>query len=231
VSKTFVISDLHGRYDLFSKALDAINAYPTEAGTIVCTGDYIDRGPDSARIISHLKYLVNGITVDMEVVALQGNHENIMKQACDDRSKRNWWFSNGGGSTVTSYVEMYAGRNPNAFLFADADWLDQLPLIYEDKHRIYVHAAAIEGKMMDRMVLQWMIYEPFDRDMGLVEGKHVVHGHHQFKDGPLLLPNRSNFDTLAWATGRLVVGVFDDAIPGGPVDMIEVTGPATDRWN
>jgi serine/threonine protein phosphatase 1 len=32
-------------------------------------------------------------------------------------------------------------------------------------------------------------------------------------------------DTLAWRTGRLMVGIFDDETPGGPVDFIVVTGP------
>jgi serine/threonine protein phosphatase 1 len=27
---------------------------------------------------------------------------------------------------------------------------------------------------------------------------------------------------LAWKTGRLVVGVFDDGIPGGPIEILEI---------
>jgi serine/threonine protein phosphatase 1 len=30
--------------------------------------------------------------------------------------------------------------------------------------------------------------------------------------------------TLAWRTGRLVIGIFDDAKPGGPADFIEIKG-------
>src|SRR5262249_34147051 len=36
--------------------------------------------------------------------------------------------------------------------------------------------------------------------------------------------NRTNFDTLAWYTGRLAIGVFDDAEPGGPIEVVEVNG-------
>jgi serine/threonine protein phosphatase 1 len=32
-------------------------------------------------------------------------------------------------------------------------------------------------------------------------------------------------DTLALRTGRLVIGIFDDAKAGGPVDFIVVKGP------
>ncbi len=54
---------------------------------------------------------------------------------------------------------------------------------------------------------------------------HVVHGHDNDPDGPLLYEGRTNLDTAAWCTGRLTVGVFDDR-PGGPVDFIVVMGAA-----
>ena len=56
-------------------------------------------------------------------------------------------------------------------------------------------------------------------------GRHVVHGHNSFADGPELYEGRTNLDTLAWRTGRLVTGVFDDTMPGGPVDFVVVRGP------
>ena len=51
---------------------------------------------------------------------------------------------------------------------------------------------------------------------------HVVHGHDNFPEGPLFYEGRTNLDTLAWRTGRLMIGVFDDDRPGGPVDFIVV---------
>ena len=49
----------------------------------------------------------------------------------------------------------------------------------------------------------------------------MVHGHHQFANGPVLLNHRTDLDTFAWATGRLAIGVFDDDVAGGPVEIIE----------
>jgi serine/threonine protein phosphatase 1 len=58
----------------------------------------------------------------------------------------------------------------------------------------------------------------------------VVHGHDNCPQGPLLYDGRTNLDTLAWRTGRLTIGVFDDATPGGPVDFIVIQGaPAAGR--
>ncbi len=58
---------------------------------------------------------------------------------------------------------------------------------------------------------------------------HVVHGHDNHPEGPLLYQGRTNLDTLAWRTGRLTVGVFDDDRPGGPIDFIVVRGPPAGR--
>ena len=41
--------------------------------------------------------------------------------------------------------------------------------------------------------------------------------------------SRTNLDTLAWYTGRLAIGVFDDAAPGGPIEVLEVRGESFDK--
>src|SRR5437868_12248717 len=70
--------------------------------------------------------------------------------------------------------------------------------------------------------LLWKIYKGADqRGHG---ARHVVHGHHQFRDGPVTIEGRTNLDTQAWYTGRLVIGVFDDEVAGGPVSLLEVHG-------
>ncbi len=45
----------------------------------------------------------------------------------------------------------------------------------------------------------------------------------QAASGPILLANRTNLDVHAWRTGRPAIGVFDDDIPGGPVEIIEIS--------
>src|SRR5207302_10124900 len=36
-----------------------------------------------------------------------------------------------------------------------------------------------------------------------------------FRDGPVTIEGRTNLDTQAWYTGRLVIGVFDERSPAG----------------
>jgi serine/threonine protein phosphatase 1 len=50
VSNTYVIADLHGRFDLLEAAFSAIGAHSKGADRkIVALGDYVDRGPQSAQ--------------------------------------------------------------------------------------------------------------------------------------------------------------------------------------
>ncbi len=105
-------------------------------------------------------------------------------------------------------------------------WLDALPLMHVDTHRIYVHAGVDPEFPLDQQseaTLLWKRYPKGFTDG--FDGRHVVHGHDNDPDGPLLYEGRTNLDTAAWRTGRLMVGIFDDERPGGPVDLIEVRGP------
>ena len=54
MSKTYAIADLHGRLDLLETALTRIADHADLTGTVVTLGDYVDRGPDSRRVIERL---------------------------------------------------------------------------------------------------------------------------------------------------------------------------------
>jgi len=111
-------------------------------------------------------------------------------------------MDNGGGATLISYGQNY-GDIVNVKVVPEQHlrWIEALPLMHVDRHRIY------KG--------------PDQRGHGT---RHVVHGHHQFRDGPVTIAGRTNLDTQAWYTGRLVIGVFDDEVAGGPVSLLEVHG-------
>jgi serine/threonine protein phosphatase 1 len=216
MSLTFVIADLHGRYDLLVKAEQAIKDYSRGMpGTIVTLGDYVDRGPESKQIVTRL---MCGVAPPWKLICLKGNHEDMMVETLRGPLDQAWWVGNGGETTLRSYL----GSVPEDHL----DWIAALPRVYTDKHRVYVHAGVSESIPLDEQteaMLLWFRY-PEDADVGY-GGYHVVHGHTPHVDGPKLLQRRSNLDTLAWHTGRLTVGVFDDDVAGGPVDLIEVKAP------
>jgi serine/threonine protein phosphatase 1 len=223
MSLTYVIPDVHGRYDLFCEGLSDISAHSQgSAGVIVMLGDYVDKGPDSKQVIDRL---LSGVADGWNLVALKGNHDAMMAEALRDPSKMAAWIEKGGDAALASY-----GGDPAAVPQSHIAWLDQLRLMHVDTHRLYVHAGVdpdISLARQNEATLLWKRYpKGFSGGFGEL---HVVHGHDNFPEGPLLYQGRTNLDTLAWRTGRLTIGVFDDDRPGGPIDFIEVRGPSAGR--
>jgi serine/threonine protein phosphatase 1 len=215
---TYVIPDIHGRDDLLGDALAAIDARAGgEGGTIVTLGDYVDKGPTSRQVIERL---LPGFAAAWRFVALKGNHDVMMVEALRDSAKMAAWIGKGGDTALASY-----GGDPAAVPPTHIAWLDQLSLIHVDAHRLYVHAGVDPDVPLDLQREATLLCKRYPK--GFPDGfgeLHVVHGHDNFPDGPLLYQGRTNLDTLAWRTGRLTVGVFDDERPGGPVDFIVVKG-------
>jgi serine/threonine protein phosphatase 1 len=220
--RVYAIGDIHGRLDLFEAALRAIEAHAGGAPRqIVCLGDYIDRGPQSAELVARLRKLVGP-----DFVCLKGNHEAMMVEAIRGRGTAaiDMWLDNGGAQTAQSYGGFDAAPA------ADLDWMDGLPLWWSDPWRDYVHAGVEPGAPMaaqDPATLLW-IRDRFLRAPPDTLPRHIVHGHTPRWRGkpelsaPELLPHRTNLDTGAWTTGVLTVGVFDPDRPGGPLEVLPV---------
>jgi serine/threonine protein phosphatase 1 len=216
---TYVIPDIHGRADLLRDGLAGILEHVRgQTGTIVALGDYVDKGPDSKEAIDLLR---RGPATGWSFVALKGNHDAMMVEALRHPSKMAWWLERGGDAVIQSY-----GGDSSNVPPADIEWLDGLPLVHIDRHRIYVHAGLDPDLPLDQQTertLLWKRYpEGFTSGFGCY---HVVHGHDSFPDGPKLYEGRTNLDTRAWQTGRLMIAVFDDDKPGGPIDFVRVSGP------
>jgi len=211
--KTYVMTDIHGRFDLLIKALEMIG---TEHCSIIFLGDYIDRGPDSYKVVQRLK---DGGLIGQMWTCLKGNHEDMAVAAGGPGAHAaDHWIANGGGATVDSYYSEHGDdvQMASAALQVDAAWMNALPTMCQDEHRVYVHAQA-SGAEHVRLWGRWD-----SAPDALWRGKHVVHGHTPC-DQPTTCQNRTNLDVGAFFTGRLAVGVFDDTLPGGPVEVRYVT--------
>jgi serine/threonine protein phosphatase 1 len=223
MSLTYVIPDIHGRDDLLGEALGGIAAHSHgDAGVIVAIGDYVDKGPQSKEVIDRL---LSAMADGWRLVALKGNHDAMMVEALRDSSKMASWLGKGGDAALASY-----GGDPAAVPHAHIAWLDQLRLMHVDNNRIYVHAGVDPDIPLDRQSETTLLTKRYPKGFSGGYGeRHVVHGHDNAPDGPLLFEGRTNLDTTAWRTGRLTVGVFDDDRPGGPVDFIVVKGAPAGR--
>ena len=213
VTVTFAIGDVHGcfgKLDFLMAACDLLSE--SEDARFVFIGDYVDRGPDTRRVIDFL--IQSQLREPHRFICLRGNHEAmLLEAACENRLDRdlmNWW-ANGGERTLDSY-----GVNDPSALPADhLAWMKSLPLKFYEQNRLYVHAGVRPGVSIadqSEKDLLW-IREPFlssDDD----HGAFVVHGHTPTESGlPDLRPNRLNIDTGACFGGPLTAALFTRTEP------------------
>jgi serine/threonine protein phosphatase 1 len=193
----FAIGDIHGCAAELATLLAKIDHKPGD--TVVFLGDYIDRGPESAKVVTTVReYQPANVTV----VRLRGNHEDIMLKVHEDRSKWDWWIGNGGGATLNSY----GGEVPHDVL----TWARALPTSFESDGHFFCHAGVDPERVLndqDDQTLMWI------RSKFLMSkkdfGKVVVHGHSPVSR-PDVQPNRINVDTACVYGEALTCAVLDD---------------------
>jgi len=97
VTRTIAIGDVHGCSDALASVLRHIDPQPDD--TIICLGDYVDRGADSKGVLDMLIQLGG----DCHLIPLLGNHDEMMLRAADDRAAFEEWLELGGITTLDSY--------------------------------------------------------------------------------------------------------------------------------
>lgn len=222
-SRVYAIGDVHGRLDLLHELIAQIDAdleaRPAAEGTLVMLGDYVDRGPESARV---LDWLIDYARPALRLVALQGNHEESMLRFLDDIDVGPAWLYYGGSETLHSYGiaaprhadEPATLRRLQAELRArlprrHREFLSSLPASHVDGDYLFVHAGIRPGVPLSaqaRSDLLWIRDEFLRSDAD--HGKVVVHGH-TIAPEPELCRNRIGLDTGAFATDRLTCVVLE----------------------
>jgi len=126
------IGDIHGCAATLEALLERLA--PTADDHLLFVGDYIDRGPDSKRVIDQLLALRE----DVPCTFLRGNHEAMMIEYLD-AGAFNLWQMNGGVSTLQSY----AGDGSGEFVIpnAHADFVRNTKLYHETDEFFFVHAG------------------------------------------------------------------------------------------
>jgi serine/threonine protein phosphatase 1 len=225
MSITYAIPDLHGRLDLLDSAIEKIVEHSArKCATVVTLGDYVDRGPSSRQVIERL---IGWQSDKLTLVNLKGNHEAMMWETCNNLAELSWWIENGGDQTLASYGDQSSQGNcgPRVVPPAHLNWIADLALMHVDRHRVFVHAAVDPKITLDQQSEQTLLWKRYPEGFNLGHGRrHVVHGHHANPKAPIVTEGKTNLDGLAWKTGRLVIGVFEDDRPGGASEFLEVVG-------
>jgi serine/threonine protein phosphatase 1 len=224
----YAIGDIHGRYDLMRALLAKIAAdYAGRAAgrrpILIFLGDYVDRGPDSAKVIEALLWLKR--RRDLDVRLLKGNHEAAMLDFLEDPATATAWLRFGGAETLAAYGvpppepdEGQAGlarardelleRMPASHLRL----LQGLELMLLVGDYAFVHAGVRPRTALaaqDPQDLLW-IRKPFLEAAGPFE-KVIVHGHTWVSDRPQVFDHRIGVDTGAFATGALTAIRLEDS--------------------
>lgn len=221
----YAVGDIHGRDDLLARLLDKIDAAEPEA-MIVCVGDYVDRGEQSADVLRRLH--ARATAAADRFVCLMGNHEEMMLNFLDTPEEAGpRWLRYGGLQTLASFglrgltersegaaLTDARGRLRDGLLAPELEaWLRALPRHWQSGNVAVVHAAADPDLPMEEQPDKTLIWgHPRFEHVARKDGIWVVHGH-TIVDAPLTAQGRIPIDTGAYATGRLTAARI---MPGGP---------------
>ena len=225
----YAVGDIHGCYDLLNAVLaeigrDGAERSGPETPLIVFLGDYVDRGPDSAKVLTALAWLTRSAAVEPRL--LEGNHEAVLRMFLKDPTEHERWLAFGGRQTLESYgLEVPAVVNEEVLIALRDALLDTMPVSHdqllgglEPYLRVgdyaFVHAGVSPGVPLERQSredLLWIRDEFLDHPR---PSPHVVvHGHTWSDDRPAVLPHRIGIDTGAYETGVLTaLRIADDVV-------------------
>lgn len=147
----YVISDIHGEYDLFIKLLRKIN-FSSSDEMIIC-GDIIDKGKDSVKLLKFIKSMPNFrcIIGNLEYSFLK-YYWAIMHDSPDDFE------------AVLKKLQNYFPYDEDFLDWNTVDWLESLPYYIEEENFICVHAGVSLTKdnclvPLDKTLREQFVYD------------------------------------------------------------------------
>jgi serine/threonine protein phosphatase 1 len=185
----------------------------------VVVGDFIDRGPHSAKVVSTLEWWQRNFS---RVTILKGNHEAaLLASMAGDPRAQHLWLSYGGFETLKSFgVEPRKGCSSEelAALIRSSisrptiAWLEQLPLSMRIGTYFFSHAGVKPGTPLEQQSPEHLLWGSNDfLDSRRDHGAAIVHGHTICGSRVHFAPNRICIDTGAYLTGILsAVGLEGD---------------------
>jgi serine/threonine protein phosphatase 1 len=167
--RRFAVPDIHGCADTFRRL--AVQIALGAGDTLFILGDLIDRGPDSRGVLDEIVRLREE---EVDVVALRGNHEEMLLDSCRDRDDFRLWMMNGGGATLASFAVEDACEIPRIYL----ELIASFPLYAETEGFVLAHAGLnfeIADPFADREAMLWV--RSTEARPERIGGRRLVCGH------------------------------------------------------
>ncbi len=196
LSRVFAIGDIHGCYTALQALLQDVPLTPQDR--LITLGDYVDRGPDSRKVV---EWLIGETRAGL-CIPLRGNHEIMMLDALRGQMPMQHWLQFGGLDVLKSYAPEDRAGTPDDIPIEHLRFLDQelLPFYETDTH-IFVHACLDPQLPLPKQNPGMLYWERFDMLLPHHSGKIVVCGHTSQKSG---VPNDKGFGICidTWVYGR-----------------------------
>jgi len=192
---TYAIGDIHGCRVALETLLGQLNL--SAGDTIVCLGDYIDRGPDSRGVVTCLIELRKSY----DLIHLRGNHEVFLRLAMESPSSREFFLGDlvGGTPTMKSYGESLNDIPEEHLRFL----LEESQLYYETDTHLFAHGGVMPNQLIAEQSEEALTSTRFSMDTTAhCSGKTVICGHTVQGD----LPQKAGDHTICIDTGAFAGG-------------------------
>lgn len=185
---TYVISDIHGEYDMFMDLLDKISLQDSD--TLYVLGDILDRGPHPIKILKTLMKMPNAICLvgNHELMALESlkflmrevTAESIKQLDCEMLDGFLVWVEyNGGRTTIDEFKGLSRDEQEEVIEYL-RDFLVYEELKVGGKDYLLVHAGLGNfhpKKDMEDYSLKELVWDRAAYDTCYFKDRYVITGH------------------------------------------------------
>ena len=163
MSKIYALSDIHGYLDILKETMKKVDL--SGDNKLIFLGDYIDRGPSSKETLEYIFNLQK--QYPEQVIVLKGNHEEMFLEWLADPNDISYLQTDYDLHTIKTFltekqladidklcnnskpttvydinrIVVQCVRKNNRELI---EWVKRLPVYYETKKQIFVHAGVDE---------------------------------------------------------------------------------------
>jgi serine/threonine protein phosphatase 1 len=170
MNRLFAISDIHGCFTTFYELiLREIDLKRTDQ--LVLLGDYIDRGEQSKEVID---FIIDLQKKGFNIVALRGNHEQMLLDSYHNPEELSLWFFNSGETTLMSFGITDIRDIGNKYL----DFFTRSGFYHQIGDLFFVHAGfndLLKDPLSDNYHMIWECRPSYSSLF--FDRKTIVHGH------------------------------------------------------
>ena len=169
MSRTVVISDIHGCFQTFQQLLQRIHF--TANDHLILLGDYINKGFQVKPLID---FLIELELQHYNLTLLKGNHECMLLDVIDHKITLQQFILAGGDTTLQSFEINHLHELDRRYV----SWFRNLKSYHETETHIYVHAGFNFDRVNiynDERAYYWI--RQMNVDPVKTKGRIVVHGH------------------------------------------------------